>query len=440
MKRKTLTILFADVQGYTSRTSRQTRKENELFVTELKSFIEKNAGEKGGILVKTMGDGFLLTFESPTDAIICGQNIQSQIEQRNSNVLNNENFIRFRIGISTGEVNLDESGDVYGDAVNIAARIQSFAEPNGVYISESTYLAMNRSEINALDLGPQQFKNVMEEVRVYKVVKGNVAAAFRARKRSKFPKALLVSGLVFFGIIFLMSIASRVKNRSRGSAVKARSAERKNKAKLNRLSEKEDYSEVIRTGENLLQKNPSNMNVRKKVINSYIKAKDFEGAKRHVKEALEAAPGKYSILSDTADMMSQEGYNQAAAAVLKEYVKLEPVRYKKNKALRKINKLEKKSQDKSQPQQSYIMDLINQGKYEEVIDIASKQLEENPDNGYINELLGSAYLLNADYDKAETYLKRAIEILPRRAISYQRLAYVYEQKGDYGAAIQMYEE
>ena len=73
--------------------------------------------------------------------------MQREIDQRNANVLNQDNFIKFRIGISTGEVTIDEHGDVFGDAVNIAARIQKFAEPHDVYISEATYLAMNKSEI-----------------------------------------------------------------------------------------------------------------------------------------------------------------------------------------------------------------------------------------------------------------------------------------------------
>ena len=86
--------------------------------------------------------------------------------------MNSDNFIKFRIGISTGEVNINKDGDVFGDAVNIAARIESFAEPNQVIISESTYLSMNHSEVSAMDLGPKQFKNVVREIRVYRVLNG----------------------------------------------------------------------------------------------------------------------------------------------------------------------------------------------------------------------------------------------------------------------------
>ena len=84
MERKTLAILFIDLQGYTSRTARQSRDENEILVRELRSFVEKHTSSYGGVLRKSMGDGFLITFESPTDAIVCGQEMQAKIGQRNA--------------------------------------------------------------------------------------------------------------------------------------------------------------------------------------------------------------------------------------------------------------------------------------------------------------------------------------------------------------------
>jgi len=168
--------MFVDVQGYTLRTSQATRQENQVFVREVNQFVQDKVKDKGGSLVKTMGDGFLITFESPTDAVACGLRMQEELERRNANILNPGNLIRFRIGISTGEVNIDDSGDVFGDAVNIAARIESFSEPNEVFIAEATYLAMNQAEVKAMDLGPQRFKNVVKEVRVYKILKEGASA------------------------------------------------------------------------------------------------------------------------------------------------------------------------------------------------------------------------------------------------------------------------
>ncbi|MFH0797177.1 MAG: FHA domain-containing protein [Candidatus Omnitrophota bacterium] len=183
MKSKTLTIMFVDIQGFTFRTARQNREENELFIRETRAFVEKHLKNREGVLVKTLGDGFLATFESSTDAVICGIDIQKETEKRNANILNPDNLVRFRIGISTGEVSIDENGDVYGDAVNITSRLQKFCEPNEVFISESTYLAMNKSEIKSLDLGPQKLENGLPEIRVYKVLKDIKESSHATRKQ-----------------------------------------------------------------------------------------------------------------------------------------------------------------------------------------------------------------------------------------------------------------
>ena len=205
MQNKTLTIMFVDVQGYTSMTAQQTRDEQQLFAKEINAFIEKNVTEKMGKLVKTMGDGFLSTFESPTDAISCGKNMLVQIERRNASIMNENNFISVRIGISTGEVGVDETGDVFGDAVNIAARIQKFAEPNEVFISETTYLAMNKAEIRALDLGPQKFKNVLQEVRVFKILKDDKTGPGLIKQPKATPWLLiLLIFLVMAGIVIII--------------------------------------------------------------------------------------------------------------------------------------------------------------------------------------------------------------------------------------------
>lgn len=191
MLSKTLTIMFVDLQGYTSLTSQKTREEHQLFVTEIHSFIGRHAQAKRGNLVKTMGDGFMITFESPTDAINCGMAIQEEIRRRNSNILDESHLLKLRVGISTGEVSIDEHNDVYGDAVNIAARIEKFCDPNEVFISESTYLAMNRSEVNARDLGPLKFKNVSEDVRVFKILKEKKGISGGLKR---FPRAVIGRG------------------------------------------------------------------------------------------------------------------------------------------------------------------------------------------------------------------------------------------------------
>ncbi|MFZ2960717.1 MAG: adenylate/guanylate cyclase domain-containing protein [Candidatus Ozemobacteraceae bacterium] len=171
MDNRLATIVFVDMQGYTKRSAQQTIDEMKLFHDEMFGFVKQLVEKYAGILVKTLGDGFLVRFDSPTNAVQCGLEMQRKLESRNANILNPDSIVRFRIGINTGEVGIDETGDLFGDPVNIASRIQSYAEPNEVYISESTYLAMNRNEFGTQDLGPQSFKNATREIRIYKILK-----------------------------------------------------------------------------------------------------------------------------------------------------------------------------------------------------------------------------------------------------------------------------
>ncbi|HNV68907.1 MAG TPA: adenylate/guanylate cyclase domain-containing protein, partial [Candidatus Ozemobacteraceae bacterium] len=171
MQTRLMTIMFIDVQGFTKRTASQTLEETKVFIEETRTFVQEHLEKWNGKLIKTIGDGFLGSFEAPTSAIQAALEIQRKLEARNANILNPENFVRFRIGINTGEIAVDESGDVFGDPVNIAARIESFCEPNEVFISEATYLAINRNQFQLKDLGPQMFKNATREIRIYKILR-----------------------------------------------------------------------------------------------------------------------------------------------------------------------------------------------------------------------------------------------------------------------------
>ncbi len=177
MESRLLSIMFVDVQGFTRRTAAATREETEQFIRETQEFVKTHLTKWSGRLVKTMGDGFMAAFDSPTNAAQCGLEMQKKLETRNANMINPDHFIRFRIGINTGEVSIDENGDLYGDPVNIAARIEGFCEPNAVYISEATFLAMNKNELGALDLGPQMFKNATREIRIYRLFPPGAAPA-----------------------------------------------------------------------------------------------------------------------------------------------------------------------------------------------------------------------------------------------------------------------
>jgi hypothetical protein len=175
-------------------------------------------------MVKTMGDGFMVRFDSPTNAVQTGIEIQRKLESRNAQMMNPDSIVRFRIGINTGEVGIDENGDLFGDPVNIAARIQTFADTNDVFISESTYLAMNRNEFGAVDLGAQELKNATREIKIYKVLKnGSPGVTLSAAKKPSVGKeksglddshkkliaAGAVAGLILFTLIAGYFIGAR---------------------------------------------------------------------------------------------------------------------------------------------------------------------------------------------------------------------------------------
>ena len=217
MENRLMTIVFIDMQGYTKRSASQTIEEMKLFHDQMFKFVSDIVERRGGVMVKTMGDGFMVRFDSPTSAVQTGIEIQRKLEGRNAQMMNPDSIVRFRIGINTGEVGIDENGDLFGDPVNIAARIQTFADTNDVFISESTYLAMNRNEFGAVDLGAQELKNATREIKIYKVLKnGSPGVTLPAAKKPTVARAettlsdthkKLIAGGVVVGLIFFTLVA-----------------------------------------------------------------------------------------------------------------------------------------------------------------------------------------------------------------------------------------
>ncbi len=204
MKNKLLAVMFIDMCGYTLRMSQQDRKDNEFFIKGTQHLVEVFLKDKEGVLIKTLGDGFLAVFESPTNAVICSKSLQKAVRDRNMSILNKEKWLKFRIGIDAGEVSIDENGDIYGETVNIASRLQEIAQPEEILISEIAYLTINKNEIKTkyqLEtkyLGRKKLKNVSRKIKVYKIVE----SAYLENKRKK-PNYFLKI-IVFFGIILFL--------------------------------------------------------------------------------------------------------------------------------------------------------------------------------------------------------------------------------------------
>jgi adenylate cyclase len=168
VQRRLAAILAADIAGY----SRLMGNDEEGTLAALKACRRKltdpKVAEHHGRIVKTTGDGILAEFASAVDAVRCAVEIQRAMAERNTTIPEDRR-IEFRIGINVGDVLIDE-GDIYGDGVNIAARLEALASPGAICLSEDAYNQIkNKLTLNVSDIGEQHLKNIARQVRVYAV-------------------------------------------------------------------------------------------------------------------------------------------------------------------------------------------------------------------------------------------------------------------------------
>ncbi|MDP3501931.1 MAG: adenylate/guanylate cyclase domain-containing protein [Myxococcales bacterium] len=167
MKTANLAIVFTDIKGFTERTGGQTLEENQRSLATHNALLGPLFKAFGGRVVKMIGDAFLVTFESPTSAVLAGVAIQDKLWQHNRGVPEGQR-LDVRVAINVGEVRI-EDGDVFGEPVNIAARVEGIAEAGEVTFTEAVHLAMNRAEVPAEVVGEFELKGIRGKVKVYKV-------------------------------------------------------------------------------------------------------------------------------------------------------------------------------------------------------------------------------------------------------------------------------
>jgi len=162
-------IVAADVVGWSRLMGADEAGTLATLKAHRKELIDPKLAEYGGRIVKTTGDGMLAEFASAVDAVNCTTEIQAAMVGRNAGVVESK-LMQFRIGINLGEIIIDEDGDIFGDGVNIAARLEELAEPGSVNISEDVYRQVHgRLDAGLQDLGQQNLKNIANPVRVYRV-------------------------------------------------------------------------------------------------------------------------------------------------------------------------------------------------------------------------------------------------------------------------------
>src|SRR6516162_6968365 len=169
VERRLTAILAADVAGY----SRLMGLDEEGTLAGLKTLRREVADPKikehRGRIVNTTGDGLLSEFASVVDAVRCAVEVQREIAARNTGV-QADRRIDFRIGINLGDIMIDEN-DIFGDGVNVAARLEALAEPGGICVSRVVRdQVRDKLAIPFEDMGEQQVKNIARPVRAYRVV------------------------------------------------------------------------------------------------------------------------------------------------------------------------------------------------------------------------------------------------------------------------------
>ena len=168
LPRKLAAILYADVAGY-SRLTGEDEDATHRGLSDCLDLIATAVEDHRGRVVHYAGDAVLAMFEAAVDVLSCAAHVQGDLKSRNAE-LPDDRRIQFRIGINLGDV-IEDRGDIYGDGVNVAARLESLADPGGICISDSIRTAVGKKlPLDYVFMGEQEVKNIAEPVRAYSVV------------------------------------------------------------------------------------------------------------------------------------------------------------------------------------------------------------------------------------------------------------------------------
>src|SRR6266481_2536321 len=176
VERRLAAILAADVAGYSRLMGADEEGTHERLKAHIGQLVDPKIKEYRGRTVKNTGDGMLVEFPSVVDAVRCAVEVQREMAERNADGPV-ERRIEFRVGINLGDV-IVEGGDIFGDGVNVAARLEALAEPGGICVSRVVRdQVRDKLDFAFEDLGEQQVKNIARPVRVFRVQLGEVVTA-----------------------------------------------------------------------------------------------------------------------------------------------------------------------------------------------------------------------------------------------------------------------
>lgn len=204
-----LTIMFVDLTSYTEISEKLNRDAFDKMHDVFNELCKPTFSEYSGNLIKKIGDAFLVTFKSATDALLCAIKLQKKF--KNYNKENNPKTpMRIKIAVHTGEVLLKEN-DVYGEAVNTASRLIAQTPSTNIYFTKAVFFAMNKNEIPFSFVGLKHFKGIKNPVHVSKV--NWISRRLKNRFNKNFKsiilillKLALVAGLIYLGYLIVKSI------------------------------------------------------------------------------------------------------------------------------------------------------------------------------------------------------------------------------------------
>src|ERR1700723_4137388 len=189
-------LMQLDEEGTHARVTRQPRE-----------IIEPTIAEHHGKLIKYTGDGFLVMFDSPVEAVRCAIVIQQSMVGRNTS-LPRDQWILYRIGIHLGDVVVAAPSEVYGDGLNIAVRLEGIASPGDVYVSGGVYEQIKNKLVCAYQsMGDRQVKNITDPVSVYRVLPDPAALSHARKKRwpvALFAPLVAINIAILGGLYFLL--------------------------------------------------------------------------------------------------------------------------------------------------------------------------------------------------------------------------------------------
>ena len=168
--------MLTDMKDYTARSQESSREDVVTLLRRHRDIVQPLVQRRAGRIVKSTGDGLIAVFDSATDALLAGIDVQAAIAVNNAQSFTEQNKFQLRIAVSTGEVAFVDD-DVFGQPVNLASRVQQLAQTGDVCFTDSTFHAINRKEINAEPMGAAEVKGVPGPINLYRCVLPVASAA-----------------------------------------------------------------------------------------------------------------------------------------------------------------------------------------------------------------------------------------------------------------------